>query len=195
MIKVGITGGIGSGKTHVCTYFSHLGVPIYNSDLRAKELMNTNPIIRKKIIKTFGNHSFEGNILNRIFLSQIVFANTKKLQQLNEIVHPEVKKDFEIWSKNNNAAYLLKESAVLIENNIHKELDFIILVTAPIKTRIQRVMSRNSFTEEQVKERINNQLSDEEKEKYAHYIILNDGIQNIEKQINKIHNKLLNKSR
>lgn len=133
--------------------------------------------------------------MNRIFLSQIVFANTKKLQQLNEIVHPEVKKDFEIWSKNNNAAYLLKESAVLIENNIHKELDFIILVTAPIKTRIQRVMSRNSFTEEQVKERINNQLSDEEKEKYAHYIILNDGIQNIEKQINKIHNKLLNKSR
>lgn len=195
MIKVGITGGIGSGKTYVCIYFSRLGIPVYNSDVRAKELMNTSPLIRKKIIQTFSNEAFVGEELNRSFLSKTVFADTKKLQQLNEIVHPEVKKDFEVWSKNYNAPYVLKESAVLIENDIHKELDLIILVTAPIKIRIQRVMSRNSFTEKQVKERINNQLSDEEKEKYADYIIVNDGSQNIDNQINKIHNELLNKSK
>lgn len=196
MIKVGITGGIGSGKTYVCTYFSRLGIPIYDSDVRAKELMNTSGLIRKKITELFGSQSFIDGDLNRSFLSKIVFADTKKLQQLNEIVHPEVKKNFEIWTKQNRKSpYVLKESAVLIENNIHKELDFIILVTAPIKIRIQRVMSRNFFTKKQVKERINNQLSDEEKEKYADYIILNDGNQNIDNQINKIHKELLNKSK
>lgn len=191
-MKIGITGGIGSGKTYVSKYFSKLNIPVYNSDICAKQLMNTNTEIKKKLTENFGNKVFTDNILNNTALSEIVFSDNKKLKTLNSIVHPHVQNDFEQWcKKHKDAPYVLKESAILIENNIHKQLDYLILITAPIRLRIERVMKRNNISEKQVLERISKQLLDKEKTKYANYTIVNDGVQNIEKQVNTIHNKLL----
>ncbi|MDP4185423.1 MAG: dephospho-CoA kinase, partial [Bacteroidota bacterium] len=158
MLKVGITGGIGSGKSLVSEVFSHLGVPIYCADLEAKRLMNESPVIRQKIIEIFGEdiYTFEGPI-DRKKMADLVFNSPKLLEYLNSIVHPEVRKDFEQWALLQNSAYVIEEAAVLFESGGYKYVDLIITVTAPLELRINRVIKRDICTREQVLARMNNQ--------------------------------------
>ena len=188
MIKVGITGGIGSGKTHICQLFQQLGVPVYNADERAKHLMNNDPIVRQKLIELFGLEVFNKDGLNRDFLAQIVFKNKAKLKQLNDIVHPAVAQDAQAWHhRHNDKPYTIKEAALLFETGTFKELDKTILVHAKEDERILRVMRRDKVSKEKVLARIKNQFTDLVKMEHADFIINNDGNREIEKMVEKIH--------
>ena len=193
MIMVGLTGGIGSGKSTVASVFHQLGVPIYNSDTRAKILMNTDKELITAIKELFGNDIYDQNQqIKRQELAQIVFHNTTKLQQLNAIVHPVVKEDSRIWQmENSQHPYLIKESAILFETGIYKQMKKNILVIAPENLRIERVMQRDNCSREDVIARISKQMNDSIKIKMADYIIENDGIQSLILQVNQIHTNLL----
>lgn len=190
---IGLTGGIGSGKSTVASIFQQLGVPVYNSDIRAKHLMNENEEIIANIKAVFGNSTYNSNgVLQREVLASIVFNNATKLQQLNSIVHPWVKKDTTEWEKKHEAhAYVIKESAILFETGIYKDMYKIILVTAPEDIRINRVMERDSCTRSDVLQRISKQFSDEKKIPLSDYIIVNDGIQALLPQVKEIHQKIV----
>lgn len=192
MLVVGLTGGIGSGKSIISKVFELLGIPVYNSDEMAKYLISNSTIIKEKLKINFGKGVFNKNdILNRKLLAEIVFNDTKKLNKLNSIVHPEVRKNFNIWSKSKHQfPYILKEAAILIETETYKELDKLILVTASEATRIKRVMLRDEVLASEVKNRMRNQLSDTVKMKYADFIIKNDDGEMILEQIVRIHNRL-----
>lgn len=192
MLVVGLTGGIGSGKSIISKVFELLGIPVYNSDEMAKYLISNSTIIKEKLKINFGKGVFNRNdILNRKLLAEIVFNDIKKLNKLNSIVHPEVRKNFKIWSKSKHQfPYILKEAAILIETETYKELDKLILVTASEATRIKRVMLRDEVSESEVKNRMRNQLSDTVKIKYADFIIKNDDGDMILEQIVRIHNRL-----
>lgn len=195
MLRVGITGGIGSGKTTACKLFEKLGVPVYYADTRAKQLMEDDKQLKASIIENFGVASFsEDATLNRAYLASIVFANEKKLQLLNSLVHPVVAKDSESWNEileKNGYAYSLREAALLIESGSYKLLDKIIVVTAPDSERVQRVMLRDNATEEQTLIRIKAQMPNEEKLKFADYIIENTDLISLAQQVKEIHEKLL----
>lgn len=190
---IGLTGGIGSGKSTVASIFEQLGVPVYNSDIRAKHLMNENEEIIANIKAVFGNSTYNSSgVLQREVLASIVFNNATKLQQLNSIVHPWVKKDTTEWEKKHEAhTYVIKESAILFETGIYKDMYKIILVTAPEDIRINRVMERDSCTRSDVLQRISKQFSDEKKIPLSDYIIVNDGIQALLPQVNEIHQKIV----
>lgn len=188
MLKVGITGGIGSGKTHICQLFQQLGVPIYNADERAKNLMNNDPIVRQGLLDTFGPEVFNKDGLNREFLAQVVFKDKIKLKQLNDIVHPAVAQDAQAWHlRHNDKPYTIKEAALLFETGSFKELDKTILVHAKEDERILRVMRRDKVSKEKVLARIKNQFTDLVKMEHADFIINNDGNREIEKMVEKIH--------
>jgi len=143
-ITVGITGGIGSGKTLICKLFAILGTPIYNADNRAKELINSTLI--EPITKAFGSESYENGVLNRAYIAKLVFTNQIQLDLLNSIVHPAVAVDFENWvSTHNNSEYVLKEAALLVETGSYKQLDKLIVITAPYQLRVERVKKRDAF--------------------------------------------------
>lgn len=194
MIKVGITGNIGSGKTTVCKMFESLGIPIYYADDRAKMLMNTNPFLIKKIKYLFGPEVYSDQKLNRPFLANIIFNNKTKLNKLNSVVHPAVALDGAEWFTNQNTSYAIKEAALIVETGGHEFLDVLIVVTAPEELRIQRVISRDQVSPDQVTARIKNQLPESEKTKVATYIIQNDGGQSLIPQIYDIHRQLISKS-
>jgi dephospho-CoA kinase len=170
---IGLTGGIGSGKSTVAGYFQELGVPVYVADTEAKKIMDQ-PDTIQEVQQIFDeNVIFEGK-LDRKKIASIVFNNAEKLAQLNKIIHPKVKQDFKDWlEKHKNYSFIIKEVAILFETNSENDFDAIILVTAPEKIRIERVTNRDNITENQVRERIKNQLSDEEKISKSHYIIEN----------------------
>ena len=193
MKKIGITGGIGSGKTTVCKIFEILGIPIYYADQRAKELIVKNEELKSKIIDEFGAQSYlDDGSYNRDYIASIVFKDKDKLHKLNQIVHPAVYQDGVDWhNAQEEVPYTLKEAALLFEGKGHLLLDKIILVVAPEETRISRVMSRDNTTKEAVQDRINKQLPDAEKIKLADFIILNDGVAPLVPQILKIHDKLI----
>ena len=177
MLKVGITGGIGSGKSTVSKIFELLGVPVYNADKRAKILMNTGEEIIEKIKNLLGEESYDNEgKLNRKYIASIVFNSKDKLRRLNEIVHPAVKRDFEKWVKANEGKYdyVLKEAALLFETGSYKDLDYTILVSAPEEMRINRVMKRDNVDRESVLARMRNQLDEDKKIEMADVIILND---------------------
>jgi dephospho-CoA kinase len=176
MLKVGVTGGIGSGKSMVCEVFRHLGVPVYNSDLEARNIVDTNETVREAIKATFGDHLYRSNELDRKALGGIVFNNQEKLATLNEIVHPVVGQHFQMWMESQAADIIIKEAAILIETGIYKELDYTILVTAPTELRIARVMKRDQVSREEVEERISKQWTDEQKTEYVAAVITNDNI-------------------
>ena len=187
MLKVGLTGGIGSGKTTVSKILTSLGYPVFNSDQRAKWLMNNDESLKVAIAELFGQNSFIDKTLNSSFISNAVFNNPTLLQKLNKLVHPEVAKDFKIWiQKNKNFKILFKEAAILIESKAYLEMDKIILVTCPKEIRIKRILMRDSLDYKSVLKRIENQMSDIEKLKYAHYIIENNG--NRDSLKNKVQN-------
>ena len=175
MFKVGITGGIGSGKTLVCSIFESIGLPIYCADDRAKFLIKEDPNLKKRIIDLLGPESYLDNgEYNRAWVGKKVFADRQKLEALNHLVHPAVHKDAEEWFQKQNANYAIYEAALIIEGKTQDTFDALICVTAPKELRINRVMKRNGITREAVENRINKQSSDNEKRKHCHFEIIND---------------------
>ncbi|BDS09661.1 dephospho-CoA kinase [Aureispira anguillae] len=195
MLKVGITGGIGSGKSTVCRLFEKFGVPVYYADDRAKWLMNYQEDLKTKIQKEFGVGVYdEDGRLNREYLAGIVFNNKAKLETLNAIVHPAVFDDGKNWQEEQEALgvnYSLKEAALLFETGSYASLDKIIVVTAPEDMRIKRVMERDNTTEEAVRARMSKQMPQEEKVKKANYVIDNTAWESLRAQVSKIHEDLL----
>ena len=177
---VGITGGIGGGKSTLSKLLLAEGFQVYNTDMEARRLQNESPVIRNNLIELFGTEVFDGAELNRKYLANIVFNSPELLQQLNAIVHPVVKKDFLKWSEQFSAeSYVFMECAILFEGGFNSLVDKIILVTASEEVRIARVVKRDMLTVDQVKARIRNQMSDEQKSKYADYIIKTDDNQDM----------------
>ncbi len=186
-LKIGITGGIGSGKTLVSGIFEKLGAPTYNADDRAKWLMNNNSKIVKKVVDLFGTEAYINGILNRTLIAQQVFKNKSLLEQLNAIVHPVVFSDFDEWYKAQTFPYVLKEAALLFESRSYKDLDAIITVDAPLETRLNRASIRDQKTEAEIKSRIKNQYPNEIKVKAADFVINNDGITPVLPQVLQLH--------
>ena len=189
-LQVGITGGIGSGKSIVCKIFKCLGVPVYDADSRAKYVMTTDGILISQIKKEFGDLAFDrdGN-LNRKYLSESVFGDPVRLNKLNSLVHPRVGLDYEQWFESHQKkAYVLKEAALLFESGTYQALDKVIVVHAPRQLRVDRVLDRDKHrTAEQVNDIIQRQWPDEEKIKRADFIIQNDESQLITPQILTLH--------
>lgn len=184
---IGLTGGIGSGKSTIANYLMSKGIPVYVSDVEAKKVMEF-PDVIEKIIFFFGKEiSNKSNGLDRKKLAEIVFNDPEKLKQLNSIVHPEVKKHYENWVKeHNNHLFIVKETAILFESGSYKDCDIIINVTAPLETRIQRVIERDKTTREKVLSRIKNQISDEERNAKSNYIVENADLDTAKTKINEI---------
>ena len=190
-LQVGITGNMGSGKSTVCRIFAELGIPIYDADSRAKSLMLESPL-KEQISAAFGGDAYLSNgELNRAFLSQVVFSDVAKLQQLNSLVHPAVAADAKHWHESQmDVPYTLREAALLIESGSYKLLDRLIVVTAPEKIRIERVISRDHSTRETALARMNKQLPESEKVALAHFVINNDGDTALIPQVLRIHQEL-----
>jgi len=192
MLQVGITGGIGSGKTTVCKIFEILNIPIYYADDQAKKIMVTNELLIQDIKDFLGPDAYtKDGQLNRAYIANIVFNDQSKLDRLNSIVHPAMYKDGQRWHQQQTGVpYTLKEAAILFESKGHTLMDKTILVVAPQEVRIQRVMARDTTDKEAVLARMSKQMPDEEKIPLADYIILNNGKAPLVPQILKIHDKL-----
>ncbi len=187
---IGLTGGIGSGKTTVAIYLLEQNIPVYIADLEARKIIESKRII-EKIVGLFGNEVLENNKINRASLAEIVFKDKEKLAQLNAIIHPEVKKHFKRWLKSKiDHKIVVKESAILFESGSYLDCDAIILVTAPLEIRIERTMKRDNSDRETVMQRINNQMSEEEKVAKSDYIIQNISLENTYTQLNDLLKKL-----
>ena len=193
MLKVGITGGIGSGKSTITSFFHDLGVPIYNSDDRAKWLLSNDVDLMDQIKILFGQESYLNNKLNRAHIANIVFQDNDMLKQLNAIVHPMVKIDFENWLLlHKKEPLVIKEAAILIESGAYKELDVLIVVLADKKTRIKRVINRDNVSKEDVEKRMDTQISDSERLKFANFSVDNNKDQsNLKMQVGELYKQLL----
>jgi dephospho-CoA kinase len=180
----GITGGMGSGKTMVSKLLETMGVPVYNTDVEAKKITESSPVIQKKLSDKFGSALYSGGKLNRTMLASLIFNHSEHLAFVNSTVHPEVYKDFLEWKKQHSEKEFTGiESAILFESGFARWVDVRINVSAPLETRIQRIQKRDRLSREAVLTRINNQLSDEEKNRLADYTIINDDVQALLPQI------------
>ncbi len=188
--KIALSGGIGSGKTCIAKVFTALGVPVYNSDERAKQLMQSNEIIRIRLIALFGKKVYEGSELQRQFLAQQIFSDNNVRQKVNEIVHPIVIQDYIHWSATQNAIYTIMETALLFEGDLHTHFDTTIYITAPLETRIERVIKRDNTTRSEVEKRIKMQQDDTICVQKADYVIENNNFALL--QTLTIHEQLLN---
>lgn len=194
MYIVGLTGGIGSGKSTIASFFLKKNIPIYNSDIYAKKIMQTIYTLKINIIKLFGEHSYKNNELNTKYISNIIFNDSLKLKLLNKLVHPWVLRDFKYWMLFYRSFYCIKETALLFETGIDKLCDLIITVTAPQELRIQRVMKRDNIRKDDILKKIYHQWSDSKKMIYSDIIIHNiSTIQKLEKIVEEIHTIILNK--
>lgn len=191
MIVVGLTGGIGSGKTTVAKLFEALGVPVYIADDKAKRLMNSSKVIRRKLIDLFGEDAYVDNELNKPFIASKIFNDATILAQMNAIVHPKVGLDFKRWLKKQQSAYVIKEAAIIFEHQMQSQYDYIITVTADAKDKISRVIKRDGTTEAKILAIIKNQMPDDEKVKLSDFVIVNDRLEDTKKQVLKLHTKLL----
>jgi dephospho-CoA kinase len=188
---VGLTGGIGSGKSTVAKMFQDLGVPIYNSDFEAKRIMRDSLEIKNGLIDLFGEQVFDKGELNRRYLASLVFNNPPLLAQLNELVHPAVANDFGKWISRQNAEIVMQESALIFENGKEDKFDAIILVTAPKEMRIERLKKRDHSSSQEIDSRMKNQLDDKEKISRADYVIENIDILETERRVNEVFLALL----
>ena len=193
MLVVGITGGIGSGKSTVCRIFEMLRIPVYNADERAKALYIEKDEVRELVINLLGEEAYVDGQLNRTYIAQKAFSDQAVLSQLNGILHPAVAEDFETWknAQNSNLPYILKEAAIMIEAGSHKSCDQLILISAPEEVRIARVMERDNANEAEVKARIQKQWTDEQKKAYADFVIENDANHSLIEQVMQIHEQLI----
>lgn len=188
---IGLTGGIGSGKSKILSVFSTYGIPCYESDRRAKWLMQRDAELKSQIKSFFGDQIYENDQFNQRKLAKLVFANKGKLEALNSLVHPRVKMDFKSFVSQQDTPYIIKEAAILFETGGEKDCDATILVTAPEKLRLQRVLNREKISSMDIKARINNQWSDSRKIPLADYIINNIDWDKTLRKIDEIHQKLL----
>lgn len=191
MIIVGLTGGIGSGKTTVASFFEALNIPVYIADDEAKGLMKRSKVIRRKLISLFGEKAYKGDELNRPFIASKIFNDTDYLKKMNAIVHPKVASHFKRWLKKQNAAYVIKEAAIIFEHNKQDQYDFIIVVTSDKETRIQRVMNRDNSSRTKIEAIIANQMSDAKKVEKSHFVITNDDLESTKKQVLTTHHHIL----
>ncbi|UCD61240.1 MAG: dephospho-CoA kinase [Flavobacteriaceae bacterium] len=187
---IGLTGGIGSGKTTVAKLFKEFGVPVYNSDLKAKKLMQNSKELRTSIIDLLGKESYVLKKLNKKYIADKVFEDKELLQKLNAIVHPAVKHDFIEWAKTKKTPYVIQEAAILFENNSYKTFDKIILVKAPKEVRLQRILARDTISEEEILARMENQWDDSKKIPLADYVIENTDLEKTRLQVEEIHYQL-----
>lgn len=196
MLKIGITGGIGSGKTTICNIFKNLGVSIFNSDEHGRDLLNSDKQVKKQIVKLFGKDMYmsDGKI-DRPRLAAVIFSDPNAMEKVTEIIHPKVQERFKKWCiKHEREPYILKEAAILFESGHYHDLDKIINVFAPKEDRIQRVMERDGVIEEEVKKRMRFQYSDEERNKLADFIIMNEDRNELLPQIMELHEIFLNET-
>lgn len=190
MIKIGITGGIGSGKSVVSEIFHLHGFPLYNADREAKKLNDSSPYIRKQLTRHFGENLYVNGKLDRKKLASIIFHDDSKLAIANSIIHPELANDFRRWSLHReHYSLVILDAALLIEAGFHQLTDRVIMITAPEELRIARVMQRDHSTLDEVKVRMNAQLPEEEKIKYADYIVINDNNHSLIQQVSEIIKK------
>lgn len=193
MIKVGITGNMGSGKTTVCKIFEVLGVPVYYADDRAKDILQSDPDVISKVKDLFGDDVYDAhNVLDKKRVAHIVFHEPEFLKKYNAIIHPAVLKDGEKWmQRHSDRPYVIKEAALLFESGSYKQLEKIICVTAPVALRMQRIQKRDGSTLEEIKARLSNQMAEAEKVELSDFIIYNDGSAPLIQQVLTIHEKLL----
>ena len=197
MFKVGLTGGIGSGKTTVAKVFESLGIPVYNSDNKAKYLMNNDDVLVRKITLLFGVNAYVNKKLNTGFIGEIVFSNKEKLIELEKIVHPVVKNDFIKWAEQQESPYVIMENAILHKSGMHELVDCVVLVTAPIEIRVKRIKKRDNLTSVEIRKRISIQDNDEKLLKKSDYAIENNvskskllkNIKNIDRNLKIMLNK------
>lgn len=187
MKVIGLTGGIGSGKTTVANMFSKLGVPVYIADIEAKNLTNSSDVIRRELIQLLGEETYSKGTLNRKYVADKIFNDKALLETVNSIIHPKVAAHFKNWISNQTSAYVLQEAAILFENDSYHKFDKIILVTAPKDLRIARVVARDNASKSEIEQRMNNQWSDERKEKLADFIIENIDLESTQKQVDALH--------
>ena len=189
---VGLTGGIGSGKTTIANLFAlHFSIPIYIADTKAKELVANNKRLQQEIVALLGEEAFVEGRYNTAFVAQEVFSNKEKLDKLNAIIHPYVQQDFLQWKQSQQAPYVIKEAAILFESGSYRDCDFIIMVTAPLEERIKRVMLRDKIDRETVEKRIKNQWNDEKKIELSTFVIENREIDKNLDKIEIIHSKIV----
>ncbi|MBR5131521.1 MAG: dephospho-CoA kinase [Alistipes sp.] len=195
MYKVGITGGIGSGKSVVAKMLQDRGVAVYFSDARAKEIMTSDERVRQSLVERFGEQTFDCGVLNRAYLAERVFASEAELAALNAIVHPAVKADFERWAEAQSGDYVVLESAILFESGFDTAVDMTVAIMAPEALRIERVMARDGVSKEQVEERMRSQLTDEERCSRSKYAIVNIEFDELEEDVEQLHRRLSYDSR
>ncbi|MEO6638363.1 MAG: dephospho-CoA kinase [Ginsengibacter sp.] len=191
MLKIGLTGGIGSGKSVIAQMFTVLGIPVYYADEASKRLMVENEELKSAIKSHFGESAYVEGILNRKFLADIVFNDANKLTTLNSLVHPATLADATAWMQKQQAPYIIKEAALIFESGSNKSLDFVMGVEAPEEVRIKRVMCRDNVSAAQVKERIDKQMDEQEKLRLCDYVIVNNEHQMIIPQVLALHEKFL----
>ena len=191
MLKVGLTGGIGSGKSTVAKIFEVLGVPVYYADDAAKHIMNTDAELREKIISTFGARSYVNNELNRPYIASIDFENTEKLALLNSLTHPATIRDAERWMRQQTSPYVIKEAALIFESGSAENLDYVIGVFSPLPLRIKRIMERDNVTRDEVMKRMSRQIDEDIKMRLCDKVIVNDEQQLVITQVLALHQQLL----
>ena len=191
MLKIGLTGGIGSGKSTVAKVFQTLGIPIYYADKAAKEIMNTNEALKQQIIHHFGEDIYENKVLNRILLAQKVFNNPSQLNLLNSLVHPATIQAAEDWFVQQKAPYCIKEAALIFESGSQQNLDFVIGVYTPTTLRLQRVMQRDKTTKEEVQQRIDMQIDETIKMRLCDFVVNNNEQELLIPQVMALHEKFI----
>ncbi|TNJ43093.1 dephospho-CoA kinase [Tamlana fucoidanivorans] len=191
MIVVGLTGGIGSGKTTVAKLFEDFGVPVYIADIEAKKLMNQSKVIKRKLIQLFGEEAYKGGVLNRPFLADAIFNNEVFLEKMNSIIHPRVARHFEKWIAKQNVPYVIKEVAILFENGGYKVCDYVITVTAPKETRIKRLLKRDHTSVARIEAIMRNQWTDEARIERSDFVIENINLEKTKEKVAQIHKEII----
>lgn len=193
MIRIGITGGIGSGKTYVCQLLQKRGIPVYHCDDEAKLLMTQSPLIRERLIQLLGTEAYMGQELNKPLIAAYLFADEDHAAQVNAIVHPVVKRDFQQWTERQTSPIVAQECALLFETGFQDTVDVTVEVYAPLSLRLQRAIQRDQATPKQIQARMSQQMDEEEKRQRADICILNDGTADLEEQIEHMLNELNNR--
>ena len=191
-MKIGITGGIGSGKSYVCNLLKQRGLPVYNCDDEAKRLMTESPIIRHQLTALIGENAYRNNELNKPVIAEYLFANAENAEKVNGIVHPVVKQDFENWTKEQTTPIVVQECALLFESGFSDTVDVTVEIYAPKEIRLERAMKRDNATQQQVEARMASQMDEEEKRAQANYCIINDGKADLNAQIEELFTQLNN---
>ncbi|MEO6670949.1 MAG: dephospho-CoA kinase [Ferruginibacter sp.] len=194
MLRVGLTGGLGSGKTTVARIFETLGIPVYYADDAAKRVMSENGILKRKIIEHFGEESYIDQTLNRSYLAATVFPHPEKLALLNSLVHPATIADAGEWMKQQSSPYAIKEAALIFESEAYRQLDYVIGVFAPYALRLQRAMNRDHLTKVAIDQRMKNQMDETKKMQLCNFVINNDETELLTPQVLKLHETLVERS-